>query len=192
MARKSPSRRTYRTDTHGLSAADFERLTTQMPEIAGAVLGPIQPDGDGFRVGDKRALVINADASFHDFRDGKHDHGPLALIRHLHGPDVDVVGYARQWLATHNGKGQLSDAGDGADGGDAETDISRQAMIDALWSGALPIAGTPAEIYLGSRGLHPNADDLDQLRWLPEPTVGRRGQCSPPFATMKTPWLPCN
>ena len=170
MARKSPSRRTHRTDTHGLSAADFERLTTQMPEIAGAVLGPIQPDGDGFRAGDKRALVINANASFHDFRDDKHGYGPLALIQHLNGMDADgAVNYARHWLKSHEGKGRLTGAHDGVDGGgDAEQDIFRQAMIDAWWSDAQPITGRPAEIYLNSRGLKPSAEDLAQLRWRPD------------------------
>ena len=163
------SSRTHKTNTHGLSAADFERLTTWMPEIAGAVLGHVQPDGDGFRAGDNRALVINVDASFHDFRDGKHGHGPLALIQHLNGIDGNgAAGYARQWLASHDGKGQLTGADDGADGGDAEADIFRQAMIDEWWSSAQPITGTPAETYLNSRGLKPSADDLEQLRWLPD------------------------
>ena len=50
----------------------------------------------------------------------------------------------------------------------AEADIFRQAMIDEWWSSAQPIAGTPAETYLNSRGLNPGADDLEQLRWLPD------------------------
>ena len=122
--------RAHKTNTQGLSAAEFERLTTWMPEIAGAVLGPIQPDGDGFRVGDNRALVINADASFHDFRDGKHGHGPLALLRHLHGPmsmSSAMPGSGSPLITAR----ASCPARRGADGGDAEADISRQAMIDA-------------------------------------------------------------
>ena len=41
-------------------------------------------------------------------------------------------------------------------------------MIDEWWSSAQPITGTPAEAYLNSRGLKPGADDLEQLRWLPD------------------------
>ena len=116
MATRSKSNRTHKTNTHGLSAADFERLTTWMPEIADTFLGHLQPDGDGFRVGNNRALAINVDASFHDFRDGKHGYGPLALIQHLNGTDGDgAVDYARQWLASHDGKGRLTGADDGGE-----------------------------------------------------------------------------
>ena len=169
MANSSHPRRAHTTDTNGMSATDFERLTTWMPEIAGSFLGHLQPDGRRLSRRRNRALVINSTRHFTTFAIASMATALLALIQHLNGTRWQRrCRLARQWLASHNGEGQLTSADDDADDGDAETDIFRQAMIDEWWSSAQPITGTPAETYLDSRGLKPSADDLDQLRWLPD------------------------
>jgi putative DNA primase/helicase len=46
-------------------------------------------------------------------------------------------------------------------------DLARTAEINDVWNGAGPILGSPAVGYLKSRSLTPSAEDLRQLRWLP-------------------------
>ena len=41
-------------------------------------------------------------------------------------------------------------------------------MVAAMWERGQPIAATPAEAYLASRGLKPGVSDAGELRFIPE------------------------
>jgi hypothetical protein len=166
-----PSKRGLRANLNGPSAAEVERLDTFMPEIAGRYVGHLHEEaGGGFRAGENRAVVINPNGSFHDFRDNAHGYGGISLIAHLAGvDDAAAEKSAAEWLSQHAGNGSLSidDVAEDAAQVRRDEDISRQAFINRLWTEAKPIAGTAAVAYLLNRGLKPDKDDLEQLRWLP-------------------------
>ncbi len=151
-----------------LSAADSARLDTWMVEIADAEIGHAHAAADGFRAGHTDGLVIHRTGVFHDFRDGGHGRGGLALLRHLRGLDHDAgVSAAREWLADHAGEGRFAPTSDSEDT-QADNDAQRQAYIDALWNGAAPLApGQAAMTYLtATRGLTVSPADMAGLRWI--------------------------
>jgi hypothetical protein len=150
----------------GLRAAELARLDTWALDIARHVRGSGREANGAWRFGSKGGLVVHPDAWFHDFSAGKGGRGGLFLISHL-CPDRDPVAWAREWLGAHEGFGGCKPgAADDDDAAEALHDAERIAMIEAIWSGATPIDGTPAEAYLASRGLTPCGEDRAQLRWL--------------------------
>jgi putative DNA primase/helicase len=152
-----------------ISAAEVARLDTWMVEIAMEALGQCrETTGGSWRVGEKDCLSIHPGGAFHDFRKGTGGRGGLALIKHLHeDDDAGAVARADNWLQRNEGVGRLATSVSEDEGSAAALDdMSRTAEINDVWNRAEPIAGTPAEVYLNSRGLKPSADDVAQLRWL--------------------------
>jgi hypothetical protein len=146
-----------------LSAAEAARLDTWMVDIAIAVRGEAKALGNGdWRIGANGALVIHADRSFHDFSASQHSRGALGLLKFLHAVDSNqALERAQAWLKTHAGDGRLGR--DGSPGAEADGDdldqVERSAMVAAMWERGQPIAATPVETYLASRGLKLGADD---------------------------------
>jgi hypothetical protein len=142
-----------------------------MVEIAMEALGHCrETTGGSWRAGEKDCLSLHPGGAFHDFRKGTGGRGGLALIKHLHGDDdAGAVARANDWLQRNKGVGRLA-ASVSVDEGSAAAfdDMTRTVEINEVWNRAGPIAGTPAEVYLNSRSLRPSADDMAQLRWLPD------------------------
>ena len=152
----------------GLPAADVARLDTWSIEIAEAMLGAAQQQASGdYRIGANRALVIHPNGCWHDFSASKGGYGALELLVHLRGGICQLaLETAHEWLSTHECDGRLGGV-NGDDEGEGADDAQRVAYIETLWNRADPIAGTPGESYLKSRGLDPVATGADaQLRWL--------------------------
>ena len=151
-----------------LSADEHARLDTWMMEIADAELGHAKTSGNGFRAGHSSGLAIHSNGTFHDFRNGGHGRGGLALLCHLreldHGQGVIA---AREWLSEHIGHGKLRPSSDDADS-QADNDTQRQAYIETVWNGALPLApGQAAMTYLNdSRALVIAPTDIGTMRWI--------------------------
>jgi hypothetical protein len=156
----------------GFSAADVGRLNSWMIEIAEDARGEkYEESGGDWRFGPNRALIVHANGCWHDFSADKGGHCALSLLAHLHGGDEAGATAATAWLSNHTGDGRLGRVDGKDDEADAEAiaadDAHRIAYVEALWNRAEPIAGTPGESYLKSRGLDPVATGADtQLRWL--------------------------
>ena len=81
-------------------------------------------------------------------------------------PDQGVT-IAKKYLAQHPGTGRLSGGVDAdEDAVTAEDDLQRATETTETWQAAQPIDGSPAEVYLKSRGLNPDPLDRTQLRQL--------------------------
>jgi putative DNA primase/helicase len=164
------------TPPPGLSAADWERIGTWMPEIADKKLGHLQREANGtFRAGEKRNLVIYPGGGFHDFVAGKSGRGAVQLIAHLNKiQESAAVTVALTWLKGQTGTGSLSTsvAHDEEAEAIAEDDEIRSAILAAEWNAAEPIDGSAAEVYLKSRGLDPSPDDRKVLRQITHKLTG--------------------
>ena len=150
----------------GLSAADIERLDTWMPEIADKMLGHLRAEANGsFRLGEKRNLVIHPGGSFYDFAAGTSGRGAIKLLRVLHKCDEEkALRLAVAFLTDNLGTGSLSGSVDAdEDAAIAEDDLRRTTEINEIWQAAQPIDGSPAEIYLKSRGLDPDPSGQDAV-----------------------------
>jgi hypothetical protein len=168
-----------------LSAEDVARLDTWLPEIAERYLGKVQLEANGdYRVGGNRGLVIHPNGVWHNFAAVKSSHGALQLLTHLGGGPEEAL----SWLAEHEGDGRLGRVtGDTEEAAKkAKVDAYKTAFIKELWSGGEPLAGTPAEIYLRSRGLTPEGVPL---LWVSD-WRSDEGSCWRPSRTLMAGWLP--
>ena len=155
-----------------LSAAALARLDSQMLVIANEARGHHKHDGSGKHTfGSKGAHCVYADGQYHDFSSSgptAHGHGALAQICHLY-PDVDLVEWARAFLAAHPGTGDFVPGTDTKTKGSAEEDTERLAYITALYAGASPLfEDTPGYRYFTHiRRLPLPLEVLALLRWIP-------------------------
>jgi DNA polymerase I-like protein with 3'-5' exonuclease and polymerase domains len=131
-----------------------------------------QANGD-WRFGTKGALILHANGNWFDFSAGKGGHSAFDLIEHLHGLDDDAATkWAKEWLERHPGDGPHAPATsprgrDGQDEADDAKSLAAKAMAKALMALGLPVADTPAEAYLASRGIKLEPGDAAKLRWRP-------------------------
>ena len=106
----------------GLTAAEVERLDTFMPELAEQVRGHRHAEGNGsFSCDESRGLIIHPGGTFHDFTDDCAGRGAVALIQNRPGGSQnDAVTFAKAFLASHPGIGNLA----------ASVDPDEEAKID--------------------------------------------------------------
>jgi hypothetical protein len=152
-----------------LNPAELCRLDTWAVDIAGEARGTsvAQANGD-WRFGANGALVLHPSGSWFDFSAGKGGHSAFDLVEHLYGlDDALATKWAHAWFDRCSGHGGFRPH-DGED--DVEESEARvaKAMAKALHDNSGPIAGTPAEAYLASRGIKLDPDDALKLRWRPE------------------------
>ena len=140
-----------------LDKESLRRLDTWTGQIA-QVLRPDAPVActtDGLRIGRKGSLSITADARWYDHETGEGGHDALSLIRHLRGCSAEAaVSWARGWLVQHLGDGDFA-AGEIAEDAAEEAAERRAAWARRVLEEAVDPLGTPAELYLRSRGLEP-------------------------------------
>ena len=154
-----------------LSAAEIALLDSQLPDIGGAIRGkPVTPDGDGWRVGS--STKISKNGRWFDFKAQQGGFGAVSLIAHYRAcTPEEAVAWAQSWLAQHPQRGPCggADEDDGA-GEDSADTLQRRAYIDSIYAARLPIAGTPAAVYLVGRGIDPaqlRPEIVERMGWLP-------------------------
>ena len=149
--------------------AEAERLNTWLSEIV-AILQPdtpIKPQADGsVRVGNKGSLHLGPAAGlWYDNEASAGGRAAHSLMKHLGVSSPNK--WAWEFLAEHAGDGPMEV--DPEDTSDSKLEASRGAM-ELILQQALPIADTPAEVYLQSRKLA--APCSDNLLWLKEARMG--------------------
>jgi putative DNA primase/helicase len=138
----------------GLEDAEYARLATWMPEIAAELSPgtPVRRNGDETRIGRKGSLVMYNDGGWHSYEADESGHGPRSLIELL-CPGISVAEVRQKalaWLHTHKGVG----SGDGnTDNGARDRDAEHANFSRAVLNAMEPVKGTPAALYLESRGL---------------------------------------
>ncbi len=155
-----------------LSAAEIALLDSQLPDIGGAIRGkPVTPDGDGWRVGS--STKISKNGRWFDFKAPQGGFGAASFIAHYRAcTPEEAIAWAQSWLAQHPQAGPCggADEDDGA-GEDSADTIQRRAYIDSIYAARLPIAGTPAAVYLVGRGIDPaqlRPEIVERMGWLPD------------------------
>lgn len=157
---------------HELTVADLERLRTWAPDIA-AVLLPGVPRRDStsecrFHTNGK-LCISKSDGAWYDHAAGRGGWCPLALIRHLKECSAEqAVTWGRAWLADHTGPGACGSSSPGV--ADDAAAVARAEFAAAVIENSVPVAGTPAEAYLNSRGLARPFPDC--VRYLPNARLG--------------------
>ena len=136
---------------HRLSAGDFERAKSWLPEIAEALL----PAGTRWQVEGSRRRYLGQGGLFIDLRSGAWwsfaKRTPIAMIKCLKGSGMNAIEYLTAFLFTRQGFGSCgTDSADDDDGpaSKAEAENVRDNLI-------ADVIGTPVEAYLRSRGTEP-------------------------------------
>ena len=137
---------------HRLSAADFERAKSWLPEIAEALL----PAGTRWQDEGSRRRYLGQGGLFIDLRSGAwwsfaKRTPPIAMIKCLKGSGMNAIEYLTAFLFTRQGFGSCgTDSADDDDGpaSKAEAENVRDNLI-------ADVIGTPVEAYLRSRGIEP-------------------------------------
>ena len=154
-----------------LSAAEIALLDSQLPDIGGAIRGkPVTPDGDGWRVGS--STKISKNGRWFDFKAQQGGFGAASFIAHYRTcTPEEAIAWAQSWLAQHPQRGPCGGADeDDCSGEDSADTIQRRAYIDSIYAARLPIAGTPAAVYLVGRGIDPaqlRPEIVERMGWLP-------------------------
>lgn len=153
-----------------LTASEAERLRTWAPEIAAALLpGVARRDSAGecrFHANGK-LCISKSDGAWYDHAAGRGGWCPLALIRRLKDYSAaQAIAWARTWLTDHVGMGVCN--GDNA--GDDAAAAARAEFAAMVIEASVPVAGTPAEVYLNERGLVGPFPDC--VRYFPDARLG--------------------
>ena len=160
----------------GLTAAEFERLTSFMPEIAAKARGSLHPENNGsFRAGTDRGIVIYPGGTFYDFAAGSGGRGPIEFIQHLVGHDLaKAIAYAKKYLVDHPGTGSLASGADAdEDTPRDEDDLRRTTEINEIWQapayrrlpgGGLPEIAPPRPRPSGQEAIAPVDECFDRFR----------------------------
>lgn len=148
---------------------DAERLNTFLPEIVAQAKpdAPIkcQPDGS-VRVGNKGALVLGPAAGlWYDHEASTGGHSASTLLKHLNVNSP--AKWTKMFLAQQEGAGSLEIAPD--DGLETLNEASRAPFV-YFSNAARPVAGTPAETYLLSRGINPPYPS--SIGWIKDARMG--------------------
>ena len=141
---------------HRLSASDFERAKSWLPEIAEALL----PAGTRWQVEGSRRRYLGQGGFFINLRSGAWwsfakrtgGYSPIAMIKHLKScGTTDAIEYLIAFLSVRTGLGSCgTDSTDDDDGpaSKAEAENARDNLI-------ANVIGTSVEAYLRSRGIEP-------------------------------------
>ena len=154
-----------------ISPDEIRRLDSWTGVIAQSLRpeAPVARTADGLRIGRKGSLSITTDATWYDHETGKGGHDALSLIRHLRGCSSEAaIFWARGWLEQHLGDGDLHVEVDAE--AVAEASARRTAWALRVLDDATDPFGTPAEVYLRSRGLAPPIPPA--VGWLEDARLG--------------------
>jgi putative DNA primase/helicase len=143
---------------YGIAPEPALRLASWSTEIAEAMLPegtPAQVLEGETRFGRKQSLAVYHDGSWHNYEGGEHGHSALSLIAHLQqdSTPATVQAFARAWLQEHPGHGTHALEGNSNDASVSDRDRRNAEWGQRVLADVVPLAGTPGEANLRSRGL---------------------------------------